>query len=88
MQLDPKDRARLDILVDSTQRERSRRAWRMWLSVAVTSLGLILLTQYDVIPAYLRVAMAVVGSIGLLLFLVFLSTKPYGHWDSRGSWWW
>jgi len=90
VQLDPRDRARLDALVDSTQRERSRRTWRIWLIVAVASLGLILLTQYDVIPGYLRVAMAVIGSLGLVLFLVFLSTKPYGHWDSPGSgfWWW
>jgi len=90
VQLDPRDRARLDALVDSTQRERSRRTWRIWVIVAITSLGLILLTQYDVIPGYLRVAMAVIGSLGLVLFLVFLSTKPYGHWDSPGSgfWWW
>ena len=88
MQLDPRDRARLDTLVDSTQRERSRRGWRIWLVVAVTSFGLILLTQYEVIPAYLRIAMAVIGSVGLLLFLVFLSTKPFGHWDSSGFWWW
>jgi len=28
--------------------------------------------------------MVVIGSVGLRLFLVFLSTKPYGRWDSSG----
>lgn len=88
MRLDPKHRERLDALVDSTEHQRSRRAWRVWLVVAVISLSLILLAQYDVIPPYLRIAMAVIGSLGLLLFLVFLSTKPFGHGDSSGFWWW
>jgi len=88
MPIDPRDKTRLDALVDATHRERSRRAWRVWLVVAVTSVGLILLARYDWINPYLRVAMAVIGWLGLLLFLVFLSTKRYGRWDSSGLWWW
>jgi fatty acid desaturase len=87
VQLDPRDKARLDALTDSTQRKKSRRAWRVWLIVAFTSLALVLSAQFDLIHPYLRIAMVVIGSVGLLMFLVFLSTKPYGHWDSSGFWW-
>jgi hypothetical protein len=89
MQIDPRDAARLDALTDLTRRVKSRRVWRVWLIVAVVSLGLILLAQFDPIHLYLRAAMAVIGLAGLLLFLVFLSTKPYGHSNSHGFWgWW
>jgi hypothetical protein len=71
VQLESRDKTRLDALADSTQRQRSRRAWCVWLVVAVTSLGIILLGQYDAIPPYVRVAMAVIGSLGLLLLVAF-----------------
>lgn len=59
MQLDPRDSARLDALTDSTQRKKSQRVWRVWLVVAVTSLGIVLLGQFDWIHPHLRVAMVV-----------------------------
>ena len=88
MQLDPKDRTRLDALIESTERERSRRHWRIWLVVALASLGLLISAQIDLLPPYLQLAMVIAACVGLLLFLVFLSTKPYGHWDTSWFWWW
>jgi hypothetical protein len=89
MRIDPRDAAHLDAMIDSTRRKKSRRTWPVWLIVAVTSLGLILLAQFDSIHLYLRATMAVTGLVGLLLFLVFLSTKPYGRGNSSGFWgWW
>jgi hypothetical protein len=86
MQPNPRDKARLDTLLDSTQRARSRRAWRIWIVIVLASVASIGLARADFVPSMLRYVMVAAGLLGLLGFVVFLSTKPYGRWDS--SFWW
>jgi len=85
----PKNKAMIDALMDVTERERSRRAWSFWLTVGGVSLALLWCVRYEFLPNAVRLAIAVVGGVGLLLFLVFLSTKPFGRGYYAGpTWWW
>jgi hypothetical protein len=87
--VDPKSKLMIDALVDASEDERSRRAWSFWLTVAGLSLVALWCVRYDVLPNVLRLALALVGGIGLLLFLVFLSMKPFGRGYYAGpTWWW
>ncbi len=87
--IDPKDKAMLDAFVDVTERDRSRRAWSFWLFVGAVSIGALWSVRFEFLPNFVRLALAVVGGLGLLLFLVFLSTKPFGRGYYAGpAWWW
>jgi hypothetical protein len=87
--VDPKSKLMIDALVDVSERDRSRRAWSFWLTVAGASLVALWCVRYDFLPNFLRLGLAVVGGAGLLLFLVFLSTKPFGRGYYAGpAWWW
>ena len=88
MQINPKDKAMIDALLDVTERERSRRAWRFWIFVAAVSVAAAYLARYEFLPGLLRVALAVLGGLGIVLFLVFLSTKPFGRGYYAGPSWW
>ena len=87
--IDPKTKAMIDALVEVSERERSRRAWSFWLFIAAVSLAALWTVRYEVIPDVIRLALAVIGGVGLLLFLAFLSTKPFGRGYYAGpAWWW
>jgi hypothetical protein len=85
----PEDKATIDALVEVTEREKSRRAWSFWLFVAGLSLCALWTVRYEAIPNIVRLVLAALGGLGLLLFLVFLSTKPFGRGYYAGpAWWW
>jgi len=88
MDIDPKDKAMIDAYVDLTEEERSRRGWRFWLVIAAASVGALWMVRYDFIPDILRLILAIIGGLGLLLFLVFLSTRPFGRDFYAGPSWW
>ncbi len=89
VEIDPKDKAMIDALVESRERERSRRAWSFWLCVGAASFAALWCVRYEFIPFAVRVALVAVGGLGMLLFLAFLSTKPFGRGYYAGpAWWW
>ena len=86
---DPRDKAMIDAFVEVNARERSGRAWSFWLTVAAVSLGMLWSVRIEFIPNALRLLFAVLGGVGLLLFLAFLSMKPFGRNLYAGpEWWW
>jgi hypothetical protein len=85
---DPKSKEMIDALVEAMERERSRRAWSFWLSVGAASVAALWSVQYETLPDFLRLSLAVVGGLGLLAFLFFLSTKPFGRGYYAGPQWW
>jgi hypothetical protein len=88
VKITPKNKALIDSVIDVKEREKSRRAWRFWLVVAAASVGAMYLVRYEFLPGLLRIALVVVGGLGFLLFLVFLSTKPFGRNYYAGPSWW
>lgn len=81
----------MDALFDAQSRERSSRSWRFWLSVAALSGLSLYFVTVEALNSWVRLGLAIAGGIGLLAFLVYLSTKPYGRSDSSaafGRWWW
>jgi hypothetical protein len=86
--IDPKNKAIIDAYLDVRDRDRSRRAWQFWLFVAAVSIGALWLVRYDWLPQYFRLSLAIVGGIGLLFFLAFLSTRPFGRGYYAGPSWW
>ena len=90
--IDPTDRAAIDAHVDFSEQRKSRRGWLIWLTVAIGSGVAIYAATFDALPSQLRLGLVIGGSIGILLFLTFLSTKPFGrgYWDGPevGLWWW
>ena len=78
----------IDAYLEVRDRDRSRRAWQFWLLVAAVSIGALWLVRYEWIPQYVRLGFAIVGGIGLLLFLAFLSTKSLGRDFYAGPSWW
>ena len=86
--IDPRDKAVIDAYVDVTERERSRRAWRFWLVVAILSFAALCSVVFEFLPFAVRVVLTVAGGIGLLFFLVFLSTKSFGRGYYAGPQWW
>ena len=88
MEIDPKNKAMIDAIVDVRERERSHRAWHYWLVVGVGSFGALYAVRFEFLPFGVRVAFVALGGIGLLLFLVFLSTKWFGRNFYAGPSWW
>jgi hypothetical protein len=88
VQIDPHNKAVIDALVDAEQRQRTRRGWIIWLVVLALSLTSLYLFNHDLVSGWIGTALAIGGVVGILLFLVFLSTKPFGHSDSSYRWWW
>ena len=79
----------VDAYLDAKDGARSMRAWSFWLTVGAASVGALWCVRYDFLPSAVRVALAIVGGLGLLLFLGFLSTKPFGRGYYAGpQWWW
>src|SRR5256885_17187431 len=88
LQVDPHDKAMIDVLIDAGARKRSRRAWRIWLLVLGLSLTSLYLFNHGFVSGWFGMTLAVGGVLGVLLFLAFLSTTPFGHGDSSLRWWW
>jgi hypothetical protein len=87
--INPKDKAMIDAVVEVSERERSRRAWSFWIFVGAISLAALWCVRYEFLPNAVRLALAAIGGLGLLLFLFFLSTKPFGRGYYAGpEWWW
>jgi hypothetical protein len=86
--IDPKNKAMIDAYIDVVERDRSKRAWQFWLFVAAASVAGLYLVRFEWLHQYVRLALAIVGVIGLLLFLAFLSTKPFGRAYYAGPSWW
>jgi hypothetical protein len=83
--INPKDQAGIDAIIDVAERERSLRWWRIWLLVAALSLGAVSVSAFDVLPDIVRIGLFVAGALGIFLFVFFLSTKePYGQSDFAG----
>jgi hypothetical protein len=87
MQIDPRDKAFIDFVVDEEQRKSSRRGWKIWLVVLGLSLTCLVLYNQNFVTGWFGMALAGGGALGVLLFLAFLSTKPFGHSD-YSFWWW
>ena len=86
---DPGTKVMIDAVIEVAGRERSRRAWSFWLTVAALSLGALWCVRYEFLPDAARLGLAIVGGLGLVLFLFFLSTKSFGRSYYAGpSWWW
>jgi hypothetical protein len=88
MSLDPHNKAVIDHLLAAQERKRSQRGWIVWLTVLAVSLGCLYLFNHGLVSGRVGTALAIAGIIGVLLFLVFLSTKPFGRSDSSIRWWW
>ena len=81
-EIDPADKATIDAVIEVNERARAVRAWRFWMVVALSSLAALWCVRYDALSDVVRLALAILGGVGLLLFLVFISTKRYGR-----GWW-
>ena len=88
MDIDPKDKAAIDAIVDVEEAANERRGWAFWLAVAAVSVVFVCIARFDVVPGAVRIAFALVGGVGILLFLCFLSTKPFGRDFYNGPEWW
>jgi hypothetical protein len=78
VEIDPKARLVVDAVAESDANRRDHRGWIVWLSVAMLSVLALWATQVEVLPGGLRFALAILGGIGGVLFLAFLSTKTFG----------
>jgi len=83
----PSDRAMLDAVLEVNERERNRQGWRRALTVAAISLVALLTVRLEAFPPVVRLGFAVLEAIGMVAFLVFLSTKPFGRSDYSGVFW-
>jgi hypothetical protein len=83
----PKDRAMIDAVIEVNERERKRQGWRRALTIAGISLVALVAVRLEALPSVVRAGLAVGGLIGMLGFLVFLSTKPFGRSNFSGSFW-
>jgi hypothetical protein len=88
VEIDPKGKALVDTVLDTEKRERERRGWRFWLFVASSSVAAIYFATFDVLPGWARIVLATMGGTGALLFLCFLSGKPFGRNFYDGPDWW
>ena len=88
MEPDPYNKGVIDYLVTKQEQKRSRRAWIVFVLILGVSLTLLYLFNHGVVSGVLGNILALVGIAGVVLFLGFLSTKPFGHSDTSFRWWW
>jgi phosphate/sulfate permease len=86
--IEPHHKAYVDMLADAEQRKRSRHSWIVWLSLLGISLACLYAFNHGFITGAVGTAVAIVGIVGVFLFLAFLSTKAYGFAASSFRWWW
>ena len=88
MNIDPKDKQVIDIVVDDESNRKSVRSWIVWIIVLVISLCALYLVNHDYVTGILGKTLAVSGILGVFLFIAFLSTKPFGRSNSSIFWRW
>jgi hypothetical protein len=88
VEIDPHAKSTIDYIIDQQERRASRRAWIVWLIILGVSLCCMYLFIHDVVSGWLGITIGIAGAVGAFLFLMFLSTKPYGHSDFSFRWWW
>jgi uncharacterized membrane protein len=88
VEIDPKDKALIDTVLEIEKKERDHRGWRFWLFVAALSVVLVYFATFDVLPGLARIVLAAMGGIGALLFVCFLFAKPFGRDFYNGPGWW
>jgi hypothetical protein len=88
MDRNPRDTTSLDAVIDAAHRAESRRGWSFWTAVAVLSGVAIWVGTFEALPDWLQITLVIFGAVGLLLFLCFLSTKPFGYGYYNGPSWW
>jgi hypothetical protein len=84
---DPKGKLMIDAVLDSKQQRRDRRGWTFWITVLGMSLAAGCAYRIESLPYFFRIALAVLGAIGAILFLAFLSSKPLGRDFYNGPEW-
>lgn len=89
MQVDPKAKLALDALIEADERRRDRRAWSFWVTIGVASICAGWISRIESLPGVIQIGLLAFGGIGAILFLAFLSTKPFGRNFYNGpEWWW
>jgi hypothetical protein len=86
--IDPRQKAMVDALIDAQERKRSSRRWGIWLAVLGASLASLYAFNHGFITGWFGNIVAITGIIGVFLFLAFLSTLPFGRGESSFKWWW
>jgi hypothetical protein len=86
--IDPRQKDMIDALVDAQERKRAGRQWVTWLTVLAVSLAGLYAFNHGFVSGWLGNTLAIVGIVGIFLFLAFLSTLPFGRGDSSFKWWW
>ena len=81
MQPDPHNKEIMEYLADTEGRKKSRRGWVIWLIVCAVSYLFLYLFNHGLVSGLLGTVLAIAGVIGVLLFIAFLSTKAFGHWN-------
>jgi len=85
--LDPRQKDMVDRLYEVERRKRSRKAWVIWLSVLAISLAILYGFNHGLISGWFGNWLAFAAIVGVILFLAFLSTKPFGRGDASFPWW-
>lgn len=86
--IDPHQKAYVDMLADSQERKRSRRSWVVWVVILAIGLACLYAFNHGFVTGAAGNAVAIVGIVGVFLFLAFLSTKAYGVAAASFRWWW
>ena len=86
--IDPHQKAYVDMLADGEQRKRSRRSWVVWVGILAVSLASLYAFNHGFITGAIGNAVAIGGIVGVFLFLAFLSAKAYGRAAASFRWWW
>ena len=85
MEINTRDQLMLDALIEVSERDRARRQCWYWLSVFVLSCVAWFIVYQEIFNGWIQLSLAILGALGHLCFLVFLSTKPWGRgWN---LWW-
>jgi len=88
LEINPRDKLMLDALIDVSERDRSRRQWWIWSIIFALSCVAWFVVYQEVFAGWMQLSLVILGTLGILCFLIFLSTKPFGHgWDLWWSWW-
>lgn len=75
----PRDILMLDALIEVSERERTRRQWWYWSGLFTLSCVAWFIAYLEIFTGLVQLGLVIFGAIGILCFLVFLSTKPFGR---------
>ena len=85
MEINPRDKAMMDAVIEVTERHNAARSWLRWCVVGVVSVCIGLLVFVEIWPGWLKIVFAAISIVGFLLFLIFLSTTQIGK-DIADGW--